>query len=1057
MKIKHLATIGLASLFLISCSDSIPTSSEPTSNPTSAPTVFNVNFYDGETLLSTANVNQGEAVAKPIDPVKQDYTFNNWYTDNAFTTVYDFSLPVNNNISLYASFSPIEYFASYNKDYLPDYSILSTDQSFYNDMKDVEFSFNPTLVNLNSNIDVKMVYLFGSLSKLSVESIKVENKVLKVKTKGQLSAGKGYIAFAKEVSNAHVYITSSVNVIERSATIDTNSFRLLEDRDKLDFTINLKNTVLNNPNNLSKEDFIAKANSGEIKCFSVTPNDRYKLEMIEIADDFKAFRLRLTLPSAINNDIADELLKTTVIHIAGEALSSGVSYDFHIDVLNYSTKSEVGLYKVGQNQYKGTFIVRLHSCLLTNTFQDKIGNVLVDPINKNLIVSIDGYEVVVSSLKAVDVTTLSGEFYIAAEEIKDGQASITLGEVQIAEDGSKAHIVKTWYSDEDVIPETEIVNYKFDENILHGGGTGTVTQTANQSYRNVKTEVEISTFSDTGSDSSDVDTLINSATNIGMIGYGLYSGDFYSARAGASKLLGIEVIADPFTKILNSLNSIYDKLVEIERKIDTIIDQLDVIQAELEDLGQQSLLTNYLAAHTAWKAFVTDYYTPLKNQVVSYSNDYFRHFYNLVIDSYNPSEGNEPNVTLYYDSTGELAFPSRNPSLSIEGKTIDKSKTKNVVIPQLNHSLVGLFENNGHVYATIEESIIADLFSYGKYEESLVKDIIRTIRFNAMNKHFVDNEDLDIFSSTFTNFCTAFTSTEFGASTNAGITPLDCYRIMLETVYNFGFEIEPEFNLVTTKIESTYCCSRSILQYVQYINAGEIVSTRYEDLDAAVKKEFTDTRFYHENIDEKTVYCYSTGCYLVYDIDAYGIAFEVTGDYDSGYEEHAYNNRGDNFDVHNQDEPEGLTSIDEASVRLMALKVKLYNDLKGTAFNFGEYLAQIGIIPSDILDKTLGVILEIGDLEDDDDDIEDMKFPSNWAIDCDRAYTFAFTGKAYSFVDGDTVNGLCAITYNAVSTPLGSYVGIGDVTNVGIVDIESGYFYGVWAYFVNFMAVPPNE
>lgn len=140
----------------------------------------------------------------------------------------------------------------------------------------------------------------------------------------------------------------------------------------------------------------------------------------------------------------------------------------------------------------------------------------------------------------------------------------------------------------------------------------------------------------------------------------------------------------------------------------------------------------------------------------------------------------------------------------------------------------------------------------------------------------------------------------------------------------------------------------------------------------------------------------------------------------------------------------------------LALKVKLYNNLKGSSFNFGEYLAQIGIIPKDKLSQTLGVILEIGGLEDDDDDIEDMSFPSNWQIDCDRSYTYAFTGKSYSFVDGNTVNGLCAITYNAVSTPLGSYVGIGDVTNVGIYDSTSGYNYGVWAYFVNFIAVSPN-
>lgn len=1047
MKIKNLMVAVMGCLLLTSCGNL--SSSDNT-------TTYSVSFFDDETLLNKIDVKEGDKVTRPTDPIKDSFTFDNWYMDKELSTLYDFSLPVKNDLSIYASFLPVDYFAKFNKSYLPDYSMLEFDETIYSDMKDVSFSFSPKLITFNNNINTSMIYPFGAFSNLKVNSIKVEDNVLKVQTEGQIGSGKGYFAFAKEVSDAELYITTTIDVIERKAFIDNSTFRLVEENKKLDFTIAMTNIVLNNADNLSKEDYMAKVNSQEINCFSVTPSERYSLQMIDISDDFSSFRLRLSLPDVISKDIATELLETTIIHITGESLSNGTDYDFHIDLMNYSTKSDVRLYRYTHDEFRGKFTIKLLSCLVTNTFSDNLDKVIADPINKNLIISISGVEVVVNSLSVTDITTLTGYFSIAASEINVEQVTISLGEIKVSDELS-FHVAKNWYDDTDISTIIETTSYQFDDSFVEGGGTGSVNQTASQCYRNVKTVVEQSTFEDSGTEEeNDADKVINAATNIGMIGYGLYSGDFSTARGGASKLLGIEAIADPTTKVLNMLNSIYDKLLEIERKIDSIIDQLDVIQGELEDLGQQSLLSNYLAAHSAWKDFVTDYYTPLQNNVVSYSNDYFRYYYNLVIDSYNLNAGDEPVVTLCYDKNNELAFPSRNSAISIDGKMIDRSKTKTIVIPQLNYSLIGIFEHDGHVYPGIEENLIADLFSYGIYEENIVKDVIRTIRYNAMKNHFADGADLDAFTSTFTNFCTAFTSTEFGASTNTSITPLDSYRIMLETVYNFGFEIEPEFNLVISKIESTYYCSRSILRFVQYINAGEIISTRYDDLNESVKKEFTDTRFYHDNIDPKTVYCYSTGCYLTYSLEALGIAIEVTGDYDSGYDEDAYLNRGENYDVYNHNEPSALTSIDEASVRLMALKVKLYNNLKGSSFNFGEYLAQIGIIPKDKLSQTLGVILEIGELEDDDDDIEDMSFPSNWLIDCDRSYTYAFTGKSYSFVDGNTVNGLCAITYNAVSTPLGSYVGIGDVTNVGIYDSTSGYNYGVWAYFVNFIAVSPN-
>ena len=945
-----------------------------------------------------------------------------------------------------------DYFDGYSMDYLPAYSPLKTGATLYDDQEEIEVTFAADTLQLNKSVSTDMIRLSGALEGLEVSSVSVKDNALTLKANGKLVAGTGYVGLAREATDAKIFTTALVPVQERSLTIDESTFRVFDDNKKIDFTIVGKNVELANPYGLSKEDFMAKANSGEITAFAVNLSDKgYSLQMIAISDDFTAFRLRLTLPEALKSEaVAKELLENVKILIPGSCLSDHQDHELHIDVLHPSTQSSVRLAKASDTLYNGIFEIKLRGCQATPLFKDNVGKFTLFPASQNFLVTIPGVLTRVTELSVPDETTIKGKFVFPMLEETVEQATVTLGEITV--DDKAGHVAMDWFSDTGVTPDAETVACTYDdpgESGVVGGGTGTVTQTAEQSYRTVKSAVEVSAF-EGDPDVNDAVTAINAATNIGMIGYGLYSGDMSFARNGASKLLGLPDIADPSTRILTMIASIYDKLVEIEAKIDSIVDQLDVIQAELEQLGQQSLLTNYLAAHSAWKDFVTDYYVPLKDAIVSYSNDYFRYFYNLVIDSYEPYEGMEPRITLHYDTNGKLCFPGRNPALSVDGKEIDKSATKEVVIPMLHHCLMGIFANDGHVYSDIENDLIADFFAYGTYDQELVADILRTIRFEAMESHFPTSGDLDGFTATFANFCTAFTSTEFGASLNATITPLDCYRIMLETVYNFGFEIEPEFNLIVTKIESTYYCARSILGLVRLINAGEFVSPRYSELDKAVQKEFTSTRFYHENQDDKTIYCYGTANYLTWNIDAYGVTSAVRGDYDSGYDDTYYVTRAETYDPKNHDKPASLTSVDEAAVRLMALKVKLYNNLKGTAYNFGEYLCRIGIIPEDKLEQTLGVILSYGGVAGKSD-MKKLEYAAGWELNFDRANAAAFKGKSYAFANGAVIDGmLCGMTWDYMSTPLGSYVGPTEMTNVGYC-AGGGYDFGVWAYYVNFL------
>lgn len=1017
--------------------------------------VFIVTFYDGENVLYSFSVKEGETVERPEDPVKVDHDFLGWYSDKGLTQEYDFSSPISSATSIYACFMPRDYFKGYNGKFLPSYSPLVSNQSFYQDEKDVTLVLRSSSVSLTFGITANMIRLFGAFEGLEIVSISLDDNVLSIQTVGSLSLGIGYIGLAKEASDAGVYLTASIEVKERYAEIDASSYRTLNENKNIDFTIAMKNIVLNNPDNLSKKDYMAKVNSKEITYFSVTPEDRYSLvELFEISDDWTAFRFRLGLPEALNEDIAKELAETVKIHVAAEALSNGVAQDFTIDLLHAKTKSSVTLFRTSATSYGGVAKIKLESCRLTSAFVNNLEKLAQEPKNQNLIITFPDVSTSIIGLKKIDETTFEARFKIDATTLPEGKATIYLDQVQVDDENPEKtnYIAKDWYAGHGITPEREYVEYVVDQNADAGGGTGTVNQNYSQSYRFVKSEVEQSAFYDVSEEvSNDADAIIKGATNIGKIGYGLYSGDFSMAKDGAGGLFGITSMLDPSSQILSSLASISEKLLEIEAKIDSIASSLETIQAEIEQLGQQSLLNNFLNASANWKAFVTDYYIPLKDAVVSYSNDYFRYFYNIVIDSFDPFPGEEPKVTLYYDNEGNLAMPGRNRSLSIDGKPINKAATKTVIIPTLHHALNGVFANSGHVYAEIEEDLIADLFSYGIYDEALIRDIVSTLRYNAMKGHFQLDSEIDKFTLTFSNFCTAFSSSEFGSSLQAAITPLDSYRIMLETIYNFGFEIEPEFNLVVVKIESTYYCARSILGLVKFINSGEIVSSRYDDLDKAVKKEFTDTRFYHPNIDSKTIYSYAYGGYLNYNCDAYGIAVDIDYDYDDGMDIDTYVNRGEYYSVDNHSKPGSVVSIDEATIRLMALKVKLYNNLKGTTLGFKEYLYQIGLIPEDKLEFTLGVIIKVDGFQNGWDNVNGLRYPSGWKLENGHSFDYAFKGKAFSFADGDVVNGLCAITGKWMATSLGSYVGPGELTNVGVVDVQSYIRFGVYAYYLNFL------
>jgi uncharacterized repeat protein (TIGR02543 family) len=72
---------------------------------------FNSN---GGTPVPSQTKNHGEQVTPPADPTRDGYTFEGWYSDSALTSVYNFSTPVTDNITLYAKWNASAYIVTFD-------------------------------------------------------------------------------------------------------------------------------------------------------------------------------------------------------------------------------------------------------------------------------------------------------------------------------------------------------------------------------------------------------------------------------------------------------------------------------------------------------------------------------------------------------------------------------------------------------------------------------------------------------------------------------------------------------------------------------------------------------------------------------------------------------------------------------------------------------------------------------------------------------------------------------------------------------------------------------
>lgn len=1079
MKIRILPKINIllllfVLLFFVSCGNR-----NNNNNPTPEPvvTTYTVSFYLEEELFESVVVEENNKVSLEKEiPSKPDSIFDGWYTSNEYVEVFDISTPITSDCSLYGKYTELVYFDHYNGKYLPSYSPLTINNVIHEGDENIELIVSLANDKFNKVVTPKMIVLSGALKELTINEVNVVDNVLHIKTTGQVSSGNASIVLAKEATINGTYIYKDIEVMSHQIGVDPSTITLnLKDHHYF-FTVRLKGKEFDNPENLTPDEYLAKHNNkddAENNYFTVN-NDAYSYTITKIHDDWQAFDVRVYSRDLINKERATELRESVIFSVDPRAFKDKVGYDYHLNIEYSLSNVTINVSPTSVFDYEGAYHINLKGCRLTEAFKTNKDNILNNEELNHSIFNLPNAVITIKSMDIKSDTEITGKLSIHTENALNSRVLFHLNKFKINEE-TIVDSIRSSFDDEIVplLPTFVGIEFNYDTN-----STGTVSQTASSNYSGITNVVDQYAFSDI---TSDFDSEIAITTDIGKIVGGLVSKDFSMSQYGAGNLLGVDALRNPSFVILESIAAVMDKLNEIEEKIDQLSEKLDEIQAELSQLEQESLLNNFLEAYNAWNAFITDYYTPLLNTISNYSTAYFRYYYDLVVKSIDDELLEKPTLTVYFDSEGKVAYLDESSSnLSIDGRMIDKDKTLVITLPGLIHALTGIMANEGHSYSSIEEDIIFDILSTNQYDDDTVASIIKTLRFNAMKSYFSTQDKLDEYSNAFINFCSALTGSSITSGLQSAFTPLDCFNRILETIFNFGFEAESDLNLIRIKIGSTYYCAKQIVYFVDALTHSQTLAAKYKELDTAVKSEMTSERFYHKNREDGAIYSFAAGTYIKYTLDAVGISVnwkrksDTSGDFVVKLGRTAPDKFSDDVDNYSGS---SFSSIDETTAKLMAVKVKVYNQVKGTNYTFKEYLAKIGMISNNKLSTTYGLALSINGIIDGkscgslsyyqqkmhkiDVNHNQMYFEEHKNQDeytKDMPHKWAIKGSAMSLDDSHIFTGLGALytdDMGEVSENMVVYLLMETIDYTGIISRNKSYPLYCYTHYLNFF--PANN
>lgn len=217
---------------------------------------------DAEKPFNTSVVKKGNTVGVPAEPTKDGYSFAGWYTDVNCTTAYDFDLPVNTDITLYAKWLA-KYTVSFdtdggstvesqtvvtgNKATKP--AVIPTKKGYnfvawYTDNTyTTEFDFENTIITDNTTIYAK--FEDASIFKLDGYTFS------KINTLEELTTGY-YVIGAYNDSDEHYYYMTN-NLSSGNVYADQNPtiyFSAKRENDKISFSLDDENLYVDSSNNL---------------------------------------------------------------------------------------------------------------------------------------------------------------------------------------------------------------------------------------------------------------------------------------------------------------------------------------------------------------------------------------------------------------------------------------------------------------------------------------------------------------------------------------------------------------------------------------------------------------------------------------------------------------------------------------------------------------------------------------------------------------------------------------------------------------------------------------
>lgn len=1032
---------------------------------------FTVNFYKDNQLYSSQQVKEGECAVEPVQPYELERNFLYWCTDLTLQNRYIFSTPVVSDLSLYSLFENLDPFTDYKEDYRPANGPFLCDQQFFDGDKDIEIVLTSDGIMMNDSISIEQVLLSGGFEDLKISSVTSENQVVTIRTTGTVKNETGYVSFSKATNKSKIFLTTPIKIDERqvpSISIDKATYSINKRNKDVSFSLVTKYQSLVH-GELTPEEYLEKIKDGTFKYFSITENDKYEFSVTAIHEDFNGFNAKVHVKDDFNDEVINDICNNIKLIIAEEALDDGLAHELNFEFNVPQTISSLLITPMKKDNFRGDYRIHAVGSRFSQSLVDNISTLLTYPNNKNLFITIPDAEVVLSSINIANDYEIYGKLDIITQsDLKN--ANVSLNEIKIGE--TLIDPLYKIFTDEKIDVEIESTPVVFGYDSTK---TGTINQDEGASYLGVKSYIQ-----DLSLDEADttIDDLIFIGTSLGKFAYGVYSGDYVTAGDAVGKAFGLDFLRNPALLMLDRLADIMDKLQEIENRIQEISEKIDDLKKELEEVGQQTVLNTFLEAYNIWNAFKSQYYAPMMDEVRNYTTAYYRYYYDFAIASNPDSVGEKASIDIYYDTNGNVVFPADNYVYSVDGKIIDKSKTKTVSFPELTHTLAGIRHNSGHAYTSIEEDIIADLTSFGTYSDEELAEILKTLTFNAMKSHFSNQTAIDSFTNTFKNFCEAITASDIVSSIS--IAPLECFSILLKTVFNFGFEIEPDLNLVAVKLQSSFYAAKKIFSFVVSINAGDIDVNIYKDLISKVEDELSSTRFYRSNDENGNVFSFVSNCYIEAATKAYGIQFTCK---DNGGGDIVNNAKivADDFKNIDAEPVKDFVSVTEEDIAFMKIKVEIYNLIKGTNYSFKGYLGKIGIIPKEVFSMTFGILTKIDGIVKGEDDVDDLSHPGDYhqaafsspnatpeitynkydSIDdfyWDGEYVYGLKGKMISFDTGDSYEMLAAFTATRMKNAYGDYVDkplgfFGDGINIGYFFNDYRDAVCVWSYYVSFRVI----